>query len=357
MKKKKLGFTLIELLVAIAIIAIIATITVVALQNSRANARDAKRLADVKQMQTALELYFNDNNSYPTSITSTIATSNVVYMTSIPVPPTPVDGDCTTATNAYAYSSNGSTYSITFCLGGKTSGLSSGNKIATRDGVNDITSWACGDILADARDSQEYPTVQIGDQCWMAKNLAYLPVVHDTALFISLGQSLEPTYSVHNYNGTDLNLAKSSNKYIVHGTLYNWFATVATSSFDGNGVIQGVCPSGWHVPSVDEFRVLATYLGGASVAGGKLKQTGTTNWQSPNTGATNESGFNATESGRRYTSGSFNNGYAYFWSSSPTPSDSNRSSYYTLRYNSIIFQEDNSNGDRIMGFSVRCLKD
>lgn len=85
--KNKSGLLSSNYFVVIAIIAIIATITVVALQNSRANARDAKRLADVKQMQTALELYFNDNNSYPTSsITSTIATSNVVYMTSIPTP-------------------------------------------------------------------------------------------------------------------------------------------------------------------------------------------------------------------------------------------------------------------------------
>ena len=115
--KKRSAFTLIELLVVIAIIGILSTLAVVALQSARSKARDSKRVADVKQMQTALELYFNDNGSYPTSVTSTIATSGIVYMASVPAAPTPADGDCADEDNAYTYSSDGSTYSISFCIG------------------------------------------------------------------------------------------------------------------------------------------------------------------------------------------------------------------------------------------------
>ena len=93
-KAKKQGFTLIELLVVIAIIGILATLAVVALQNARKNARDAKRIADIKQIQTALELYFNDVGEYPASITSTIAYGGNIYMATVPLAPTPSDGDC-----------------------------------------------------------------------------------------------------------------------------------------------------------------------------------------------------------------------------------------------------------------------
>ena len=362
MKKNKSAFTLIELLVVIAIIAIIATITVVALQNSRANARDAKRLADVKQMQTALELYFNDNGSYPTSVTSTIASGSNIYMTTLPIAPTPVDGSCTTTTNAYTYSSNGSTYSITFCLGGRTSGLSSGDKIATRDGVANYTPvapWNCGDTLVDSRDSQQYPTVQIGTQCWMAKNLAYLPSVQSGAAFTSLSNSAQAAYGVQGYSGSDIATAKASANYITYGVLYNWYAAVATSSTNGSAEgAQGACPTGWHVPMSVEFDTLTSYLGGSSVAGGKLKTTGTVYWWSPNSGATNEVGFNGVGSGYIWSenNGSFEflRQYAFFWSSSLSYSAAAYNRY--LNYGGASFLHDSIRESLASGLSVRCLK-
>ncbi|HOZ53116.1 MAG TPA: type II secretion system protein [bacterium] len=142
MNKKKKGFTLIELLVVIAIIGILATLAVVALQQARKNARDAKRIADVKQMQTALELYFNDWQGYPpsTSVISTIASGTNIYMAILPSAPTPADGDCETASNTYEYMEAGvdnGSYILSFCLGGQTGGLDAGSKCATPGGVMD----------------------------------------------------------------------------------------------------------------------------------------------------------------------------------------------------------------------------
>ncbi len=140
MKNKK-GFTLIELLVVIAIIGILATLAVVALQQARKNARDAKRIADVKQMQTALELYFNDWQAYPATVTATgsISSGTTVYMAIVPSAPTPPDGDeCTATSNPYSYTLTGTdsgSYTIGFCLGGQTGGLSDKEKCATPGGI------------------------------------------------------------------------------------------------------------------------------------------------------------------------------------------------------------------------------
>jgi prepilin-type N-terminal cleavage/methylation domain-containing protein len=148
MTKQKKGFTLIELLVVIAIIGILATLAVVALQQARKNARDAKRIADVRQMQTALELFFNDNQYYPETIDAAVAgqigTGSVVYMNIVPTAPTPADGTCDTD-NTYSYVATGTavgtvghgSYEINFCLGGQTGGLMSGIKQATPGGIID----------------------------------------------------------------------------------------------------------------------------------------------------------------------------------------------------------------------------
>ncbi|MCX6798236.1 MAG: prepilin-type N-terminal cleavage/methylation domain-containing protein [Candidatus Falkowbacteria bacterium] len=125
MKKNNKGFTLIELLVVIAIIGLLSTLSIVALNNARARSRDARRLSDVKQMQTALELYYNDAGIYPGGnpiSTGSIAYGSSTYMTTIPTPPTPADGACTTGTNTYTYTqrtvnSTGDSYTLSYCIG------------------------------------------------------------------------------------------------------------------------------------------------------------------------------------------------------------------------------------------------
>ena len=135
----------------------------------------------------------------------------------------------------------------------------------------------------------------------------------------------------------------------IYGKLYNWYA-VSDS--------RGLCPSGWHVPSDNEWTTLTNYLGGQSIAGKKIKTTGTVFWQSPNTEASNESGFSALPGGFRSVDGSFNSIRinAFFWSA--TENDGlawYRNLYY---YNSIVNRSNSTLGlVKSSGASVRCLRD
>src|SRR5574344_137160 len=166
--------------------------------------------------------------------------------------------------------------------------------------------------IKDARDNQTYRIVTIGSQTWMAENLKYLPSVVGP----ETGSQTTPHYYVYGYDGTNVADAKATDNYATYGVLYNWTAAMngeASSTTNPSG-IQGVCPAGWHLPSDAEWTELTDYLGGASVAGGKLKETGTTHWDSPNTGATNETGFTALPGGYRTNLGFFNNiGYHGNW--------------------------------------------
>lgn len=152
----KKGFTLIELLVVIAIIGLLSTLAVVALNSARQKSRDSKRVADIKQIQTALELYFADQNGYPTAATGVelgapaqkalcsnggwktacVAGTDTTYMGLVPQKPSPVDGTCTAGNNDYTYTSAaGTTYTISFCLGAAVGDLVAGVKTATPNGV------------------------------------------------------------------------------------------------------------------------------------------------------------------------------------------------------------------------------
>ncbi len=190
-------------------------------------------------------------------------------------------------------------------------------------------------------DGNTYRTVQIGEQCWMAENLKVthyrngdqIPEVTDSLAWIRL------TGAHCSYNNDTTYVA-------TYGRLYNWYA-VSDS--------RNLAPAGWHVPSDGEWQTLVDYLGGDAVAGGKLKESGTSHWQSPNTGATNESGFTALPGGYRFYTAHFNflGSQAIFWSSTEIGPD--YAWYRILGYFYLQVTRD----DLLWrcGMSVRCVKD
>lgn len=138
------GFTLIELLVVIAIIGILSTLAVVSLQGARSRARDAKRISDVRQIQTALELHLNDAGFYPEDLVAggSISFGSNVYMYNVPAGPTPVDGSCATSSYSYDQINSGASYFIEFCLGSNVADMPAGIKCAFPGGIISTTT-AC----------------------------------------------------------------------------------------------------------------------------------------------------------------------------------------------------------------------
>jgi uncharacterized protein (TIGR02145 family) len=182
-----------------------------------------------------------------------------------------------------------------------------------------MSSAAQSGTFTDSRDGKVYKTVTIGTQIWMAENLAF---------------------KANNFCLAYNNYVDNAEGY---GYLYDWETA------------KEACPAGWHLPTDSEWSELITYLGGNNVAGGKLKETDTTHWNSPNTEATNESGFNALPGGFRDYDGTFLylHDFGFWWSS--TEQGIGNAWGYSLNYNdskAIRF----SNGWP-MGFSVRCVKD
>jgi len=160
-KTKKKGFTLIELMVVVAIMGLLAALAVISLNNARARARDARRISDIKQVQTALELYYLDNQEYPDTPTDgdfdgdleglcisdngtkgiDTSCSGDVYMRVTPSNPQPRgDGDC--GNTPYKYTAvtednSNTSYYITYCLGSETGDVPAGTQTATPAGLDD----------------------------------------------------------------------------------------------------------------------------------------------------------------------------------------------------------------------------
>lgn len=534
-KSKNIAFTLVELLVVIFVIVLISTLVTVSFSNIKRNNRDAKRITDITEIQTALESYKFFEGSYPAELTAgqplTGHNTGNTYMAMVPENPSYHSYSCPHSSYDYFYDTDDGKYKISFCLEGTMENYSAGIKCAISEGivngscipltiiagnpvggqvgevysghtfsalsgtepysfsvasgsnlppglslsldgnltgtptvygdynffieVNDaeagvgqrrfsmtispailalgvsspangyegevydghtftasggVTPYIfslvggslptglslapngnltgtptvsnsynftikvvdgasvedtgefnmlitdCGHSLVDSRDSQIYPTVQIGSQCWFARNLAYLPVVHSNSEFQSQGYNGQPGYGVYGYDGSSVAVAKSQSNYTTYGVLYNWFA--------GN-----VCPSGWHVPSDAEFTVLTDYLSSNSQywCGGNSAQiakslASVSGWGEHPTScrvgndqaSNNSSGLNVLPAGRRGTDGTFlSSGFgSYFWSSTYNIP---YSIFRYLYYESALVSRDIYGWG--WGFSIRCLKD
>lgn len=209
--------------------------------------------------------------------------------------------------------------------------------------------------FTDTRDGNTYDWVKIGDQVWMAENLKYLPSVNKVA--DGSEDAAGSYYYVYDYDGTDVNAAKATSNYATYGVLYNWTAAMANSSSSSTANpsgIQGACPTGWHLPSDAEWTQLTTYVG-TSDTGGRLKEIGTTHWTSPNTGATNETGFTALPGGYRLGNGTFGNvgQNGDWWSATEL-----NATYAWLRYiSNYLSSVSRSNSSKELGVSVRCVRD
>jgi len=187
-----------------------------------------------------------------------------------------------------------------------------------------------------------YKTVKIGNQTWMAKNLKTTKFNDGTAIPLVAEGTAWAALTTPGYCWYDNDSASYKNLY---GALYNWYAVNSDK----------LCPANWHVPSDAEWTRLANYLGGDIFAGDRLKETGTDFWVSPNTGATNESGYTALPGGLRYHDGVFHDfGFSgYWWTSTEYSSTRAYFDYMDYEY-SNVFRFNNLKQN---GFSVRCLRD
>jgi uncharacterized protein (TIGR02145 family) len=186
-------------------------------------------------------------------------------------------------------------------------------------------------------------SVKICDQIWMDKNLDVdryrngdlIPKVTDPTAWEAL------TTGAYCYFNND-----SATYAATYGKLYNWYAVNDP---------RGLAPAGWHIPSDEEWDSMETCLGGVTVAGGEMKETGTIHWQSPNAGATNSSGFTALPGSERNYDGAFNviGFFGHWWSS--TQFNTTNAWIHRLSYGDAeIFR---FNERKRFGLSVRCLRD
>jgi uncharacterized protein (TIGR02145 family) len=199
--------------------------------------------------------------------------------------------------------------------------------------------------IVSASFSQTGKTIKIGNQEWMTGNLDVstfrlgdaIPEAKTAKEWEEAGKQGKPAWCYYE------NDPANGKKY---GKLYNWYALNDS---------RNITPKGLHVPSAAEWQTLIDYCGGGDIAGGKIKETGTVHWKSPNTGATNENGFTARPGGHRDNAGNFFTlgYYATFWSATECGRISAWGRHLS-HGDTIIYL--NSIG-KAYGFSVRCLRD
>lgn len=204
-----------------------------------------------------------------------------------------------------------------------------------------MSPWVIYGSLTD-RDGNVYKTIPIGSQTWMVQNLKTTRYNDGTSI-----QHIVDGESWSNLSTPAYCWQEDESAYrVTYGLLYNWYA-VSTGK---------LCPTGWHVSSEAEWNRLTDYLGGENVAGGKLKETGFRHWDSPNTGATNESYFRAFPGGNRISGSddTYRNlrTIGYWWTTTAGEG---------LAASRLMFYDNNQVQKSICpknwGLSVRCVSD
>ena len=203
-----------------------------------------------------------------------------------------------------------------------------------------ILTFTTDPLTVNDNDGNTYNVIRIGTQVWMKENLKTTKLNDGTAIALTEGSSAWSNLTTSGYCWYSNN---ASNK-ATYGALYNWYSV-------NTGIL---CPTGWHVATDNDWLTLKDYLGGELVAGGKLKETGTTHWSSPNTGATDAYDFTALPGGWRTDAGAFQNinGFGYWWTS--TLISPNVWYRHIQNDSEKLFRATNSEN---FGMSVRCIKD
>ncbi len=318
---------------------------------------------------TAYTFKVTATNSLGTSTTS--ASSNSVTPRTIPGAPTSVTAfaGAGQATIAYtAPASNGgaviTSYTATSSPGGLTGTLSqAGSGTITVNGLTNGTAYTftvkatnvAGTSAASATSNAVTPLaniVTIGTQVWTTRNLevttytdgTVIPQVTDPTTWAALTTGAWCYYANVTANGT------------TYGKLYNWYAVQGQHDNDQFTFNKTLAPLGWHVANDDEWTTLSTFLGGAAVAGGPMKSTGTSLWTTPNTGATNSSGFTGLPGGFRDSGGTFGNvgTNGYWWTSTVNNYPNLLSWAWILGYN--VGDANRNTHNMKSGYSVRCVR-
>lgn len=212
----------------------------------------------------------------------------------------------------------------------------------TGNGNTNIIETTPGSPITDVN-GNVYQTIKIGTQTWMAENLratkfrnsGYIMEAQNNADWSGTTYLTQPKYCKYNNN------ADSSS---IYGMLYDGITAYHASN---------IAPTGWRIPTSDDWNTLINYLGGSSVAGGKMKEIGFTHWVIPNTGADNASGFKALGSGYRFVNGTFSGirGQATWWVGNNT----GNCLTITILYNAADVRTGNCTSQ--LGYSIRCVKE
>ena len=362
--KKRTGFTIIELLVIIAILGLLASMVFVHLRGAKALARDGERKAEVDSIRKALAIYYTEHNKYPESETWISVEEDVDFSQALSewlpeMPEDPLYPDTKESTGepfSYQYSTEGTEghgYKIHVEMESESYSFHEPFSVAGGGIVYGGEEWTCGDALVYG--VQDYTTVQIGTQCWLAENLNIATAEADKGDCSGYGSKYCPS--------------NHSPYCDTYGGLYQWATMMcgeASSDFEPSGV-QGICPNGWHIPSDNEWKTLEMNQGMSQATadlvdwrgddeGSKLAGNAALWVDGALDGHANfgTSGFVVLPAGYRETDGMYGNlgTFAYVWSSLESDDSAwrRRLGYtYTDVYRGTY--------GKLCSLSVRCLKD